>query len=81
MLLNSQTLRGVLNTGGTILGTSNISDPFEQLQAPSSKKKTPDKASIIIQNIKKLKLDAVITIGGDGTLTIANKLYQMGCPV
>jgi len=75
--LEASNIRGILPTGGTILGTSTTPDPFENLDNRSPQ----DLPSLILENIKRLGLEALITIGGDGTLRIANRFYQMGCPI
>jgi phosphofructokinase-like protein len=66
---------GILTLGGTILGTSNRADPF----AYGEEKK--DVSKRVIENFEKLKLDALVCIGGDGTFTVASKLHQFGIPL
>jgi 6-phosphofructokinase 1 len=69
---------GIINLGGTILGTSNKGDPFH---FPMGGGKTPrivDASKEVVETYRNLKLDALITIGGDGTQIIAHKLSQMG---
>lgn len=56
---------GILARGGTILGTSRT-NPFKIEGAPDK----------IVSNMKKLGVDALIAIGGEDTLGVANKLYQ-----
>jgi len=66
----------ILPKGGTILGTSRT-NPY----------KNKDNIAKVIDNYKKLKLDALIAIGGEDTLGVANKLFKenkglniVGCP-
>jgi phosphofructokinase-like protein len=66
---------GILTLGGTILGTTNRADPF----AYGEEKK--DVSKQVVENFEKLKLDALVCIGGDGTFTVASKLHQMGIPL
>jgi 6-phosphofructokinase 1 len=61
--------------GGTILGTSNRANPF----AYGEEKK--EVSNLCFKNFRNLKLDTLICIGGDGTLSIANRLYQLGIPI
>jgi len=69
-------VRGILPRGGTILGTTNRSNPFAYRAASDS---TPiDLSEQVVKNIKKLGLDALIVIGGDGTLAIAQEFSGMG---
>lgn len=76
--LTQQNTRGILTIGGTILGTTNRGNPFEFVDTDGIKK---DLSSVVLDNIKKLSLDGLVVIGGDGSLSIANQLYKMGAPV
>ena len=70
---------GLLTIGGTILGTSNKADPFNYVVYTKKNKFTKkDMSKIALKNYKRLKLSALICIGGDGTLFIANKLSKIG---
>lgn len=69
---------GMLTLGGTILGTSNIANPFRYPRGKGSNIKYSDLSGKAINNFKKLKLDCLIAIGGDGTLNIAYKLFRSG---
>lgn len=68
--LGHQEVSGILPRGGTILGTSRT-NPY----------KTEDGGEIVIENMKRMKLDALIAIGGDDTLSVAHKLAASGAPV
>lgn len=68
--LGSQEVSGILPRGGTILGTSRT-NPY----------KTEDGGEIVIENMKRMKLDALIAIGGDDTLSVAHRLAEGGAPV
>lgn len=57
----------IIRKGGTIIGTSRT-NPF----------KTPDGPKKVLDNMKKLGLDALIAIGGDDTLGVASKLAKLG---
>ncbi|MBP7056721.1 MAG: 6-phosphofructokinase [Candidatus Omnitrophica bacterium] len=65
--LDLASVSGILPKGGTILGTSRT-NPY----------KKPDDLQKVISNYKKLKLDALIAIGGEDTLGVANKLVKEG---
>lgn len=73
VLLNENSLSGILNLGGTILGTSR-EKPFRKLLED----KTSDKTQAIKDNYKKLELDCLVCIGGNGTQKTAYKLSQLG---
>ncbi len=65
--LNANTVSGILHLGGTILGTSRT-NPFA-VEGGVEKVK---------ENVQKLDINVLVAIGGDDTLGVAYKLYQMG---
>jgi len=71
-------VRGILNRGGTILGTTNRVNPFEVAQPDGS---TRDESDRVLANYERRGLDALICIGGDGTLRIAQRFVERGLPV
>lgn len=77
MLLTEQIVESISSRGGSILGTSNNVDPFHVLE----KKHPRDRSKEIINNINKLKLDALLVAGGDGSLSICHQLSQSGVPI
>jgi 6-phosphofructokinase 1 len=81
MPLDLGAVRGILPRGGTILGTANRGNPFARKVLRNGKEVVVDVSDEIIAAIKKLKLDALIVIGGDGTLRIAMELSAKGVPV
>jgi len=72
--------RGILPKGGTILGTSNKANPFQYAVREGSGWVEKDLSQVALQRFKELKLDGLIAIGGDGTLSIAHRLFQLGMP-
>ncbi len=73
--------RGILSRGGTILGTTNRGNPFAVKVREKGKPTEKDLSDAAIGNIRKLRLDALVVIGGDGSLAIANRLFRKGVPV
>jgi len=71
-------VKGILSWGGTILGTSNRANPFAYVIKEGGKTITEDRSSMVVKRVKELEIDALIVIGGDGTLHIAQRLYEMG---
>ena len=69
---------GIINIGGTILGTSNKGDPFRYPLMGPRGMKIVDCSDRVVKNYRKWKLDALIAIGGDGTMTISHRLSKMG---
>ncbi|MBE0572992.1 MAG: ATP-dependent 6-phosphofructokinase [Ignavibacteriaceae bacterium] len=76
--LRDEDVSGILSRGGTILGSSNKGDPFHWPVEKNGKIEIVDKSQNVLRNYKALDLDAVIAIGGDGTMHICNKLMEMG---
>ena len=68
--LGLEEISGILPKGGTILGTSRT-NPFKE----------EDGGEIVIDNMRRMKLDALVAIGGEDTLGVADKLASMGVPV
>ena len=79
--LRNEDVSGILSRGGTILGSSNKGDPFHWPVEKDGKIEIVDKSQNVMRNYKALDLDAVIAIGGDGTMHICNKLMEMGINV
>jgi phosphofructokinase-like protein len=65
----------LLTAGGTILGTTNKGNPFA---FPSAEGEFSDRSDDIIQGYHQLGLDAMIGVGGDGSLAILRRLAQQG---
>lgn len=76
--LTDKMVTGILTLGGTILGTSNKDNPFEMPVKKGKKMTKVDMSRRCVANYKKLKLDALVVIGGDGTMAMAYKLAKMG---
>ncbi len=79
--LSSADVSGILTIGGTILGTSNKDDPFAFAETVDGKLLRRDRSDEAIKNMKDQGLEALVCIGGDGTLTIAKKLSDKGLNV
>ncbi|MEG8946426.1 6-phosphofructokinase [Rosettibacter firmus] len=76
--LYNKDVSGILATGGTILGSSNKGDPFHWPEEVDGKIKIIDRSKDALKNYEAWNLDAVIAIGGDGTMHISKKLIDMG---
>lgn len=75
--LTENSVSGILPRGGTILGTTNRDNPFKFHVGGG---RYEDKSDECIENIKEVA-DALIVIGGDGSLVLGHGLYQKGLPV
>jgi 6-phosphofructokinase 1 len=79
--LTLKDVSGILPRGGTILGTTNRGNPFHYKHVVNGKEVVEDISGQVIANAKKLGLDAVIVIGGDGSQKIGLDLQQKGLNV
>lgn len=80
--LTTASVSGILHLGGTILGTTNAANPFcYPTLGEGGKSIECDISDTVVSNFHKLGLDALIVIGGDGTLGIAEKFYNKGIPL
>ena len=71
--LDAATVAPILAQGGTILGTHNACDPFAF--------EGRDQSAAALAYARELELDALVVIGGDGTMLIAHRFQQLGLPV
>jgi ATP-dependent phosphofructokinase / diphosphate-dependent phosphofructokinase len=82
MRLSRDHVRGIAHLGGTILGTTNKGNPTRfPLKMPDGSVKEIDRTSEILEYFAKKEIDALISIGGDGSLTIAHHLAKHGLRV
>jgi 6-phosphofructokinase 1 len=82
MQLDADSVRGITHVGGTILGTTNKNDPFNfPLLVPGEEPRLVDRSDEIIDNFRRLKIDGLIAIGGDGSMRIASRLSEKGVPI
>ncbi len=79
--LDLAAVRGILPRGGTILGTANRGNPFARKVMQAGREVVIDVSDEIVKAIQAMHLDAVIVIGGDGTLRVAMELCDKGVPV
>jgi len=69
----------ILTRGGTILGSSNKDNPFHLVEKDRSGKiRRRDRSGDIPQNLKKHGVDALVVLGGDGSMTVAEHLSRRG---
>jgi 6-phosphofructokinase 1 len=72
---------GILTQGGTILGASNRHDPF-RVPVPGPGGTTyRDRSDAVLATLARREVDALVAIGGDGTLRIARQLGARGVPI
>ncbi|MFA9461772.1 6-phosphofructokinase [Thiohalorhabdus methylotrophus] len=76
--LTPYTTRGLINEGGTILHTTNRANPF---QYPVGDDQYADCSDTAVARIAELGIDALVVLGGDGSLSIAHRLAEKGVTV
>ena len=80
--LTAQSVRGLTHRGGTILGTSNRGSPLDwPVEGPDGVVRSVDRSDEVVEAFRAHGLDALIAIGGDGSLRIASALADKGLPV
>ncbi len=79
--LHFKDVSGIITQGGTILGTSNTANPYRYAVKKDGNLDCQDVSKETLANLKKLEIDCLVCIGGDGTLSIANHLYEDGIPI
>ncbi len=72
----------ITNIGGTILGSAVRGNPFEfPFEQPDGTVIEKDISDTVVSNFKSMGFDALVAIGGDGSLHIASKFMQKGIPI
>lgn len=79
--LTEERVRGITHIGGTILGTDNRGNPFQFPTEVSGTFMTVDRSDELVEKLRGHGFDALVAIGGDGSLGIAHKLHLKGLPV
>lgn len=80
--LDRQSVRGITHLGGTILGTTNRGSPLKYpVVRADGQIEAVDRCAELVSLIHAQGIDALIAIGGDGSLGIANALHQYGLRV
>ena len=80
--LTLENTSGILHRGGTILFSSNKDNLFDYLVPDENGNMVKRNVSHVgVENIKKNNIDAMIIIGGDGTLTSGRDFARLGVPV
>ena len=80
--LDRERVRNIAHLGGTILGTTNRSDPFRQQVVNSAGAVVEeDRSDEVISRLRAAGIDTLIVVGGDGSLAIAHRLSEKGLRV
>jgi 6-phosphofructokinase 1 len=81
MVLDERSTSGILHKGGTILYSSNKDNLFDYNVLENGKTVKKDVSDVAVANMKKEGVDALVVLGGDGTLTSARDFARKGVNV
>jgi len=77
--LTPDRVRGITHLGGTIIGTTNAGNPLKYpVRQPDGTEIEVDRSADLVKGLEEAGIDAVVAVGGDGSLTIANALAKRG---
>lgn len=80
--LDRDSVRGITHIGGTILGTTNRGNPFEYpMRCADGAISLVDRSDELVETFRRMRIDALVAIGGDGSMRIAHGLAEKGLPV
>jgi phosphofructokinase-like protein len=78
--LNREAVKGIAHLGGTILGTTNRNDPFNFPTESEGKRVPTDMSKALVAKFRERGIDALVALGGDGSMSIAQRLLACGLP-
>lgn len=78
--LDRERIRGIFHQGGTILGTTNRGDPFRYPLEQGGQKVASDVSDRVVRRARALGIEALVALGGDGSMRIASALLARGMP-
>ncbi|MDW8246708.1 MAG: ATP-dependent 6-phosphofructokinase [Sandaracinaceae bacterium] len=80
--LSVEEVKPIISKGGTILGTSNRNDPFRYVVRNEEGKAVElDVSDRVLENLRQLGLEGLISIGGDGSMRIAARFMRKGLQI
>lgn len=80
--LTTRNTKDILGLGGTILGTTNMKNPFEyRTRDEDGNIQVEDRSDTAIETFRQLELDCLFVVGGEGTLEIGYQFFEKGIPV
>jgi phosphofructokinase-like protein len=78
--LDRDAVRGIAHIGGTILGTTNRGDPFNYPVEQNGALVPTDVSERVVRRFTELGCEALIALGGDGSMNLATRLMARGLP-
>jgi len=80
--LTNASVRGILPKGGSILGCSNRANPFAYpSRGPRGREQLVDVSTSVIERVHRHEIEALVMVGGDGTMHFARNFMRRGVPV
>ncbi len=80
--LTADSVRGITHLGGTILGTTNRGNPLEYpVTNAAGEIELVDRTPELIEGMRAQGIDALVAVGGDGSMAIAHRIAELGFPV
>jgi phosphofructokinase-like protein len=77
--LSRESVRGIVHQGGTIIGTTNRGNPCAYpVQQPDGTWTEVDRTEELVASFAAHGIDALVTVGGDGSMSIAKRLHEAG---
>jgi len=73
-------VKGILSRGGTIIGTTNKGNPFRYVFEENGRHVVRDVSAQVVDNFHRTGAEALVMVGGDGTLAIGKQLLDFGVP-
>jgi phosphofructokinase-like protein len=80
-MLGYDDVSGIVTLGGTILGTSNTTDPFAYATVHGDTVEHSDESGQALRNIEAMGIESLVCVGGDGSLTVAHQLSAAGARI
>ncbi len=82
MILDEKSVSGIHYRGGTIIGTTNKGGPFAwPVKKMDGTFEEVDRSDEMLRKMEILGIDAVINIGGEGSQSISQALFEKGCNI
>ena len=79
--LDEAAVRGILPRGGSVLGCSNLANPFEFPVGPKDKRTYEDRSERVAARLRELGVETLVLVGGDGTMSMGLRFQKLGIPV
>ncbi|MBX3250256.1 MAG: ATP-dependent 6-phosphofructokinase [Myxococcales bacterium] len=79
--LRPEDVRGILQRGGSVLGCSNRANPFDYPVGPKGHETYEDRSALVVERLRERDVDALVLIGGDGTMHMGKRFEALGIPV